>query len=77
MSQELLSTFGEELREVALAPDHETAGTFRIELGDELIWCRKREGGFPEIKTLKQRVRDLIAPKRDLGHLEGPKPDPD
>ena len=77
MAQELLSTFSEELGEVALSPDHATAGLFQIELDGELIWCRKRDGGFPDIKTLKQRVRDLIAPERDLGHLDGPKSDPD
>ena len=77
MAQELLSTFSGELGKVALSPDHATAGMFQIELGDQLIWCRKRDGGFPDIKTLKQRVRDLIAPERDLGHLDGPKSDPD
>ena len=75
MAQELLSTFSEELGEVALSPEHEIAGLFQIELDEQLIWCRKRDGGFPDIKTLKQRVRDKIAPERDLGHLEGPKPD--
>ncbi|SVE54975.1 uncharacterized protein METZ01_LOCUS507829 [marine metagenome] len=77
MAQELLSTFSEKLGDVALSPDHETAGLFRIELNGELLWCRKRDGGFPEIKTLKQRVRDSIAPELDLGHLEDPKTDPD
>ena len=75
MSQELLSTFSEELREVALAPEHEVAGLFQIELGDTLIWCRKRDGGFPQIKELKQRVRNLVCPDRDLGHLDDPKTD--
>ena len=75
MSQELLSTFSEELREVALSPEHKVAGLFQIELGDTLIWCRKRDGGFPEIKILKQRVRNRICPDRDLGHLEDPKID--
>ena len=77
MAQELLSTFSEELGKVALSPDHATAGLFRIELDGKLVWCRKRDGGFPEIKTLKQRVRDSVAPERDLGHLDGPKSDPD
>ena len=76
MAQELLSTFSEELEEVALSPESEIAGLFQIELDDQLIWCRKRDVGFPDIKTLKQRVRDAIAPERDLGHLEDPKPDP-
>ena len=77
MAQELLSTFADELAEVGLSPERETAGLFRIELNGELVWCRKRDGGFPDIKTLKQRVRDLVAPDRDLGHLDGPKADPD
>ena len=76
MAQELLSTFSDELGAVVLSPDHETAGLFRIELDGELVWCRKRDSGFPDIKTLKQRVRDLIVPDRDLGHLDDPKPDP-
>jgi len=32
------------------------------------IWERKRDGGFPEAKELKQRVRDRIDPQRSLGH---------
>jgi len=25
---------------------------------------------MPEIKTLKQKVRDIIAPDKDLGHID-------
>ena len=75
MAQELLSTFSNELGKVTLSPEHKTAGHFQIELEDQLIWCRKRDGGFPDVKTLKQRVRDTIAPERDLGHLEDPTSD--
>jgi hypothetical protein len=35
-----------------------------------LLWDRKAEGGFPETKVLKQRVRDHIDPGRDLGHSD-------
>lgn len=35
-----------------------------------LLWDRKTEGGFPETKVLKQRVRDRIDPKKDLGHSD-------
>jgi len=35
-----------------------------------LLWDRKAEGGFPETKVLKQRVRDHIEPKKDLGHSD-------
>ncbi|MBZ5487994.1 SelT/SelW/SelH family protein [Halomonas aquamarina] len=67
-AQELLSTFKESLDEVALAPSH--GGTFEIWCDETLIWERKRDGGFPDSKVLKQRVRDLIAPERDLGHVD-------
>ena len=29
------------------------------------------EGGFPELKVLKQRIRDSIQPEKHLGHSEG------
>lgn len=67
-AQELLSTFGEALTEVALAPSH--GGTFEIWYEEELLWERKRDGGFPDIKLLKQRVRDHLEPERDLGHID-------
>ncbi len=68
MAQELLTTFQDELGEVALAPG--TGGIFQIRLSGELIWCRKARGGFPDIKELKQILRDKIAPEKDLGHSE-------
>ena len=30
----------------------------------------KSEGRFPELKELKQLVRDRVAPGKDLGHSE-------
>jgi selenoprotein W-related protein len=68
MAQELLSTFSDEVGEVALCPA--TGGAFRIEVDAEMIWERKRDGGFPDVKTLKQLVRDRLAPGRDLGHVD-------
>jgi selenoprotein W-related protein len=68
MAQELLSSFGEELGAVTLRPG--TGGVFEIRCDGELIWERKRDGGFPDIKTLKQRVRDRVDPERDLGHID-------
>ena len=52
MAQELLSTFGTELGEVALVPG--TGGIFTIACNDRLIWDRKRDGGFPDAAKLKQ-----------------------
>jgi len=68
MAQELLSTFGNELGSVALVPG--TGGIFEIRVDGELVWERKRDGGFPDVKALKQRVRDAVNPDRDLGHLD-------
>lgn len=66
LAQELLSTFADELGQVALAPG--TGGVFRITCDGVQLWERKADGGFPEAKVLKQRLRDLIDPERDLGH---------
>lgn len=68
MAQELLSTFAGTLGGVTLCPG--TGGIFEIRLNGELIWERKRDGGFPDVKALKQMVRDRIAPGRDLGHID-------
>ena len=73
MAQELLSTFGAELGEVTLVPG--TGGVFNISCNDQLIWERKRDGGFPEAARLKQLVRDVIDPGRDLGHADRARPD--
>jgi len=36
----------------------------------ELIWDRKTQGGFPELKELKQLIRDKIQPGVSLGHSD-------
>lgn len=68
LAQELLSTFGQDLDWVTLVPG--TGGTFEVLCDETPIWERKRDGGFPEAKVLKQRVRDLAWPDRDLGHTD-------
>jgi selenoprotein W-related protein len=70
MAQEVLSTFSLEMGEVTLVPG--TGGVFEIRLDGELLWERKRDGGFPDVKQLKQMVRDRIDPDRDLGHIDRP-----
>ncbi|MBE1283639.1 MAG: SelT/SelW/SelH family protein [Rhodobacteraceae bacterium] len=69
MAQELLQTFQTDLGAVTLVPG-EIGGIFEIHVDDALIWERKRDGGFPDVKELKSRVRDQINPKKDLGHLD-------
>ncbi|MBO9731053.1 MAG: SelT/SelW/SelH family protein [Chitinophaga sp.] len=71
MAQELLTTFTEELGGVTLRPS-ETGGTFTIRLNEEIIFDRKTAGHFPEIKFLKQLVRDLVSPEKSLGHSDKP-----
>ncbi|PTU23360.1 hypothetical protein P175DRAFT_0168635 [Aspergillus ochraceoroseus IBT 24754] len=100
-AQEILSTFGTGIGEVALVPT--TGGIFSVAIvqssssgagagsssgsgsgsgsGDRvsdgetretetLLWDRKRDGGFPEVKVLKSRVRNVVDPSRDLGHTD-------
>jgi len=67
-AQELLSTFGDELSEVALVPG--TGGIFEVRLDGERLWNKKDAGRFPEPKEIKQLVRDRIAPGMDLGHSD-------
>jgi len=67
-AQELLSTFSDELGAVTLVPS--SGGIFTIEVDGQRVWSRKDDGGFPGIKEIKQRVRDLTDPERDLGHID-------
>lgn len=69
MGQEVLSTFSEEVHGVLLIPS-EVAGRYTVRVGYQEIFDRKREGRFPEIKELKQLIRDRISPEKDLGHSE-------
>lgn len=80
--QELLSTFGTSIGEVALIPA--TGGLFQVhltykpstapnsEVQEVLIWDRKSENGFPETKILKQKIRNFIEPEKNLGHSDTP-----
>jgi len=71
-AQELLSTFEGEIGEVALVPGE--GGVFEIRVDGERVWSRAEQGGFPELPELKRRVRDRIAPGKDLGHADRPRP---
>lgn len=71
LAQELLTTFEAELGGVTLVPG--TGGVFRATLVGDAgppLWDRRAEERFPEAKELKQRLRDRIAPDRDLGHVD-------
>jgi selenoprotein W-related protein len=68
LAQELLSTLATDIGEVALIPG--TGGVFKVRVDGQTVWCRKEQGGFPQAKELKARVRDIIAPDRSLGHID-------
>ncbi len=68
LAQELLSTFEAEIGEVAIAPAD--SGVFQVIVAGQTVWDRKVDGGFPQPKELKQRVRDVIAPEKSLGHSD-------
>ncbi len=67
-AQELLTTFADELQEVALVPGK--GGVFEVRLDGETVWSRAGEGRHAEIAELKQRIRDRLAPGRSLGHTD-------
>lgn len=68
MAQELLTTFSEILGGVTLIPGK--GGIFEIAIEEKVLWSRENDGGFPDIKVLKQKIRDEIAPDMNLGHSE-------
>lgn len=68
MAQELLTTFQEEVGEVALIPG--AGGVFEVRADGTVVWSRAARGRFPEMIELKQLVRDRIAPEKTLGHSD-------
>jgi selenoprotein W-related protein len=69
MAQELLTTFSDELYGVTLQPSG-TEGRYTISINDKPIFDRKEQGRFPEIKELKQLIRDIVCPDKNLGHSD-------
>ena len=68
LAQELLTTFEADLAGVNLVPG--TGGVLEVRLNGTVLFNRKQAGRFPESKELKQLIRDVIAPDRDLGHSD-------
>jgi len=69
MAQEFLTTFADELQSVTLVPS-EIGGRYIISVDDRPVFDRKVAGHFLEIKELKQLVRDVVNPGKDLGHSD-------
>lgn len=71
LAQELLTTFETDLKAVSLQPS--AGGIFEVRLDGDVIFSRKIAERFPESKELKQLIRDVIDPARDLGHSDNNK----
>jgi len=69
MAEELLTTFTGDIHSVTLVPS-EVGGRYHILVDEEIIFDRHTAGGFPEIKELKQWVRDRVNPEKNLGHAD-------
>jgi predicted Rdx family selenoprotein len=41
-----------------------------IKLDGEMVFDRATEGRFPEVKEIKQMIRDKVVPYKDLGHSD-------
>ena len=69
MAQEILSTFTDDVAAVSLKPS-ETSGKYTISINELELFDRKKEGRFPEVKELKQLIRDKVNPEKSLGHSD-------
>ncbi len=69
MAQELLTTFSDDVHGVLLQPS-EVSGSYIISIDGNVVFDRRSEGRFPEIKELKQLMRDVVNPEKSLGHSD-------
>jgi selenoprotein W-related protein len=69
MAQELLTTFSDDVHGVLLQPS-EVSGSYIVSVDGNVVFNRKKEGRFPEVKELKQLVRDVVNPEKSLGHSD-------
>jgi selenoprotein W-related protein len=69
MAQEILTTFTDDIKMVSLQPS-EIAGRYTVCVNDKAIFDRKEQGHFPEVKELKQMIRDIVNPTKSLGHSD-------
>jgi selenoprotein W-related protein len=58
VAQELLHTYADFVAGVTLVPAH--GGVFEVRVDGEVLASTKTEGGFPEIRVLKERLNALL-----------------
>jgi len=66
MAQELLSTFGDQLGEVAIVPG--SGGIFEVKLDGEVIATNRDHAPMPDPSAVKRLIRDRVAPNQQIGH---------
>ena len=66
LAQELLTTFEEDLIEVAIKPS--SGGIFEVALDGETIATNRETKRMPETGEVKRLVRDRLALDRRIGH---------
>lgn len=66
LAQELLTTFEEDLIEVAIKPG--SGGIFEVALDGDVIATNRETKRMPETGEVKRLVRDRLAPDRRIGH---------
>ncbi|HEY8767243.1 MAG TPA: SelT/SelW/SelH family protein [Dehalococcoidia bacterium] len=66
MAEELLTTFGAELAEVALRPG--SGGIFEVALDGTVVATNRDHAPMPEPADVKRAIRDRISPARKIGH---------
>ena len=68
LSQEFINTFESDISSINLVPDRN--GKFEIRCSNVMIFSRKKEGKFIDLKLMKQRIRDIVNPSMNLGHSD-------
>jgi selT/selW/selH selenoprotein domain len=66
MAEELLTTFGAELGEVALRPG--SGGIFEVALDGTVVASNRDHAPMPDPADVKRAIRDRISPERKIGH---------
>ena len=66
LAQELLTTFEDDLSEVAIKPG--SGGIFEVALDGDVIATNRDTKRMPETGDVKRAVRDRVAPHRSIGH---------
>ena len=66
LAQELLTTFEDDLSEVAIVPG--SGGIFEVMLDGQTIATNRDKRPMPEAADVKRAIRDRVAPDKRIGH---------